>query len=201
MSTSMPAATNAKPLGRGNPRRWRPPGLAFSGCVAVACLASLPARASGFLDDPATWTNATPCTEEVLSNCVFSDNRVYDIGGSDSPGIYTITSPTATIDTFISFDYSFDPADPSLALAGYSLDGSTYTLLAASQTSSIGPLLLTSGNSFSFRLTNSGEQPILGVSNFNSSPVPAPVPLLGGAAAFGWIRRRRSQLKARQLVR
>lgn len=178
---------------------WRSPGMVISACVAAACLVTVPARATGFLNDLSSWSGATACPSS--SGCVDSlGSGIYDIGGTDADGQYIITSPAATVDTFISFDYSFEPS-PDLASAGYSLDGSTYTLLDISQTSSIGPLLLTSGNSFSFRLTNNNEQPILGVSNFNSTPVPAPVPLLGGAAAFGWIRRRRSQLKARQLVR
>lgn len=184
--------------------RWRSPGLALSACVAVACLGSVPARAVAYLDDPSTWVNATSCPVVDPKNCVESlGGGSYDILGADAAGNYTITSPTATIDTFISFSYTFDPFDSSLASAEYSLDsGSTYTALAvAANSASITPVLLTSGNTFSFRLINSGEQPLLGLTNFNATPVPAPLPLLGAGAAFGWIRRRRSQLKARQLGR
>jgi hypothetical protein len=171
--------------------RWRSPGMVISACVAAACLVTVPARATGFLNDLSSWSGATACTSS--SGCVDSlGSGNYDIGGTDAVGQYIITSPAATIDTLIGFDYSFEPLNPSLASAGYSLDGSTYTLLAVSQTSSIGPLLLTSGNSFSFRLTNSGEQPILGVSNFNSTPVPAPVPALGAVVAFRASRRLRA---------
>jgi hypothetical protein len=200
MNPLTPVMTNTKPLCKGTFSRWRSPGAALSACVAVACMGSLPARALDFLNNPSSWSGATQCPNP--SGCVDDiGSGSYDIGGNESSGQYSITSPTATIDTFISFNYSFEPSDPSLSSAAFSLDGTTYTLLAASQSSASGPLLLTSGNSFSFRLINSGEQPILGLSNFSATPVPAPLPLLGGAATFGWIRRRRSQLKARQLAR
>jgi hypothetical protein len=200
MNSSKPVVINIKPLCSGTFSRWRSPEVALSACMAVACLGILPARAVDFLNNPSTWTGANPCPNS--SGCVDDvGGGSYDIGGNESTGQYSITSPTAAIDTFISFNYTFEPSDPSLSSAAFSLDGTIYTLLAASQSSASGPLLLTSGNSFSFRLINNGEQPILGLSNFSATPVPAPLPLLGGAATFGWIRRRRSQLKARQLAR
>jgi hypothetical protein len=197
MHPSIPAETTAKALRSTPLNRWRSPGLAISACVAAVCLGTPPARATGYLNDPATWSGATPCPN--ASGCVDSfGGGSYEIGGPETTGQFTITSPTATVDTFISFNYSFEPSDLSLASGGYSLDGSTYIPLSIVQDSSTGPLLLTAGNSFSFRLNNSGEQPILGVSNFNATGVPAPLPLLGAAAAFGAIRRRRATLRLRQ---
>lgn len=169
------------------------PGVVSAACVAASCLIAVPARATGFLDDLSTWTGATPCPS--TSGCVDSlGSRSYDIGGTDAVGQYTITSPIATTDTFFSFGYSFEPSDPDLASAGYSLDGLTYIPLGVAQSSSIGPLLLTSGNSFSFRLTNSGELPLLAVSNFNTTnEVPAPLTALGAVAAFRASRRLRAR--------
>ena len=211
MIPSKPDLTHLKPPSGRTFSLWRSAGVALSAGVAAVCLSSLPARAVSLLGDPSTWTNANACDAVLLieSSCVDDIwGGDYDIAGTDAPGTYTITSPTATIDTFISFNYTFDP-EPGLAIAGYILNGGIFTPLDASLSSSTGPLLLNSGSSFSFELTNNGEQPLLGLSSFTATPVPVPaptdvpgpLPLLGVVIAFGWIRRLRARCRGVQLNR
>lgn len=41
---------------------------------------------------------------------------------------------------------------------------------------------------------------MLEITDFNATPVPGPLPVLGAAATFGWIRRRRALLAARRVL-
>lgn len=179
---------------------WPKPSVLTSLAVLGLNLILLPAKATGF-SDISTWSGATPCSETVVSSCVADpgEGHDYDIAGtSPGTGMYVITSQTSTVESNISFSYSFEATNTSLALAQYSTNGSVFTSLPPALNGSPGLIILASGQSFSFRLINSGEQPILGISNFSSTPVPAPLPFLGAAASFGWIRVRRAVLKARQ---
>lgn len=176
----------------------RPSSLTLA-AIALASLA-LPARATGFLD-LSTWSGATPCSESVTASCVAQpgEGHDYDVAGTDSdPGTYVITSASTSQPVYVGFSSSFEPANSSLSTAQYSTDGSLFIDLPIGVNVSSGPILVAAGQSFSFRLLNSGEQPILGISDFSSTPVPAPLPFLGAAASFGWIRARRAVLRARQ---
>jgi len=172
-----------------------PSAIVVSSLIFIAA----PTGATGFTDI-STWSGATPCSEPTTVSCVFQhgDGDDYDVfGTSPDTGTYVITSQTASSEAYISFYYNFEPAT-GLALAEYSVDGSIFTSLPPALHASAGPIVLAAGQSFSFRLINSGEQPILGISDFSSTPVPAPLPFLGAAASFGWIRARRAVLRARQ---
>ncbi|MBM5818450.1 MAG: hypothetical protein FJ083_18370 [Cyanobacteria bacterium K_Offshore_surface_m2_239] len=123
-----------------------------------------------------------------------------DIAGNETsslPNTYEITSPPTLEPIYVSFNYGFSPTTLG-ALAEFRAGGTPYQSLSPAQLTAVGPVFLATGQSFSFRLTNDGEQPILGINDFSSTPVPIPLPILGSAAAFGWIRRRRSRLMERQ---
>jgi hypothetical protein len=85
----------------------------------------------------------------------------------------------------------------SLAISQYSTDDTDYiTLPTTSLPVLVGGVTLHAGQSVSFRLTNNGEPPILGINDFSSTPVPTTLSLLGMDASFGLTRRLRSRLKA-----
>jgi hypothetical protein len=171
--------------------------------VTAICLGTLPSQAAGF-NDLSTWTNATPCSGLVY-NCVATDQGQefdYDIVGPEEAGVYTITSPvySTTQSVYVSFQYGFGPSSPSRASAAYSVDGTNYTALNVSTSENLSSIPLAANQSFSFRVNNSGEQPVLGVINFNTAEVPAPLPILGVAAIHGSIRRRRAAMRLRKAL-
>lgn len=176
------------------------PTIPFAIAASSLVIIAAPAGATGF-SDISTWSGATPCSETIVASCVAQpgEGHDYDVAGtSPDTGTYVITSQIASSAAYIRFSYSFEPVNTSLALAEYSVDGSIFTSLPPALHASAGPIVLAAGQSFSFRVINSGEQPILGISDFSSTPVPAPLPFLGAAASFGWIRARRAVLRARQ---
>lgn len=106
-----------------------------------------------------------------------------------------------TTPTFISFAWSFSELNSSgTTTPFYIINGIETPLSGISGT--VSPVTLNAGSALTFGITNGvGDAGDLTISNFNATPVPAPLPVLGAAATFGWIRRRRAQLKARQLGR
>lgn len=185
--------------------RWfvpQPVGFTASvGMTALLLGISLPAGATGFLDgDLSSWSGASTCSAPP-SNCVDGlGGNAYDIFGSSSNGSsYVITSQQATVAQEISFKYSFDGLG-GVASFKYSVDsGNTYQDLASTgegQFAEVYNVPLHMGKSVKFELSNNGMDPIATVSDFTG--VPAPLSALGAGAAFGWIRRRRAQLKAHQ---
>jgi hypothetical protein len=91
-----------------------------------------------------------------------------------------------------SFTYAFEPADP-FQTAFYTIGTNSFPLpdsLGTTLTLAINP-----GEQLLFGISSidSSNPAFLTITNFSS--VPAPLPVLGGAAAFGWIRRRRAFLR------
>jgi hypothetical protein len=173
---------------------------ALAGVTAI-CPGTLPSQAAGF-NDLSSWTNATPCSGSLVYNCVATDSPDYnyEIAGPEAAGVYTIESPvySTSQSVYVSFQYGLGATTPSRVLAEYSVDGTNYNALAISPSASSPSILLAANQTFSFRLTNFEEQPILGVSNFNTAEVPAPLPILGVAAIHGSIRRRRAAIRLRK---
>jgi len=175
--------------------------MASVGMTALLLGISLPAGATGFLDgDLSSWSGASICSAPPSSCVEGLGSNKYDVFGSSSYGSsYVITSQAASVAQAISFKYSFDGLG-GLASFKYSVDsGNTYQDLASTgegQFVSVYNVPLDMGKTVKFELSNNGTDPIATVSDFKG--VPAPLPVLGAGAAFGWIRRRRAQLKAHQ---
>ncbi|MFN9547231.1 MAG: hypothetical protein ACK6AD_09210 [Cyanobacteriota bacterium] len=161
-----------------------------------------PVQAGGFLDSGPfhqdNWTVAPPlsaCPPEDPTSCyTFVSNDELFIASASST-ITTLTAgsiPLNASGVSVSFTYNFYPDDP-FQTAFYTYGSNSYSLDEAN------------GSTIAFELVP-GDQLIFGISSPNSSAsaflditnfraVPAPLPVLGGAAAFGWIRRRRAYLR------
>jgi hypothetical protein len=203
--TSHPSPIPVRSIVDSSKSRWfvlQPVGLMASvGMTALLLGISLPAGATGFLDgDLSSWSGASTCSVPP-SNCVDGlGGNAYDVFGSSSNGSsYVITSQQAAVAQAISFKYSFDGLG-GLASFKYSVDsGNTYQDLASTgegQFAEVYNVPLDTGKSVQFELSNNGTDPIATVSDLKG--VPAPLPVLGAGATFGWIRRRRAQLKGHQ---
>lgn len=174
--------------------------------AAVALLSALgtaPARAAGFLDPGPfgqnAWTGSaelsTPCPSADPASCYsFSSNTSLFLASAAST-VSTLTSGTLSDGGPISFTYTFDPLYPSQT-AYYTIGGQTFAL-DPSMGSTI-QFTAQANDQLSFGIDSSSDSDaaFLSITNFSYTAVPAPLPLLGAGAAFGWIRRRRAVLRA-----
>jgi MYXO-CTERM domain-containing protein len=187
--------------------------LGVVGLAAAICGTSAPdAYAVSFTDgDTATnpffydgttssWTASDGIPEggnEVDAGVFYdADTNSVIIQSSGIPGADTWTSSSADQDYTISFSFNFDNYD-STAFGFYQISGSNAIALTSS--GDFFNLALLGGQSLTFGVENEDGFGDLAISNFSATPVPAPLPLLGAGAAFGWIRRRRAQLRGRLL--
>jgi MYXO-CTERM domain-containing protein len=195
-------------------RRLRRHTLALLGALSLATSLSVAAppaaRAVSFTDGDTT-TNPfyyDPSAPAPNSSWTLTDGGLAEAAvllvnpttvrfESSGEGTDTWTSGIADQEYGISFGYNFDQLE-GFPDAYYQIASNSIIALTGSGT--INTTLL-AGQTFSFGIINNGGLGDLTISNFNATPVPAPLPLLGAGAAFGWIRRRRAQLKARQLGR
>jgi hypothetical protein len=177
--------------------------VACAGAAALL-LGGSEARATGFLD-LSSWNGAAACGTE---NCVETDtsNQEYIIAGPGEPNNYTgdyIISQkySDTEDVFVKFNYLFNPSPSAsgfLSSAFYSTGEDYIPLEGSAQYQSVSRIYLPKTQSFFFKVTSAGEPSLLTVQDLQAEGVPAPLSALGAGAAFGWIRRRRAQLKAHQ---
>lgn len=180
----------------------RPLGRLLAPLSLGLVLQSAPVQASGFFEpgpfNENSWSSVpslTTCPAEDPASCFkFSSNTSMFIASAPSTTT-TFTSgqtPLAGLRTMVSFTYSFEPAN-AFQSAGYTVGAQTFLLPASNGT----PLLfwLNPGDQLAFDIfsQDSADPAFLSITNF--SAVPAPLPVLGGAAAFGWIRRRRAYLR------
>lgn len=107
-----------------------------------------------------------------------------------------------TTDAAISFNYLFETGDTSDSDKGFfAINGNKNVGFQTSTSSESGSYdfsNLKSGDVISFGVlsqNNTGTPGYLTISNLNFTEVPAPLPLMGAAAAFGWSRRLRSRIK------
>lgn len=117
-------------------------------------------------------------------------------GSGDSNTITSWTSAAVTTPTFISFDWEFEE------LSGIGTSTPFYTINGvqtyfSGTNGSINSVMLNNGSTLSFGITNVDGFGDLTISSFDATPVdatpvPAPLPMLGAGAAFGWIRKRRA---------
>lgn len=131
-------------------------------------------------------------------------------GGENAVGA-TTTNRSSTfsvvnggVPVFLGFDWLFTAPDGNNTdVASYLIgDGSTVveTVLSSSSTtvaSTISGLVLPANGSIAFRVMtdNQGDPGILSITNFNATPVPGPLPILGAAASFRLRRRLRQRLR------
>lgn len=173
------------------------------------------ARAVGFIEQTAAtnpfhfdnWTGAQSCPYPGESPGCYEDllNSSFLLAGE--PGItttWTLLLSSNSTPYEIKFTLAFN--DP-LNVSGYGFyeQKQGTNLIAGGVEDYVLPggsisrtIILQPGQSFSFGVNNGvGDDPqIMNVSGFDATPVPAPLPLLGAGAAFGFIRRRRALLRA-----
>jgi len=151
------------------------------------------------------WGTGDDLTEPCIpinGLCVsnLSTSSVLIAGSGESNTTTSWTSSAASTPSFISFDWEFaELSDNGTSTPFYTINGNMTSLAGTS--GSINSVTLNDGSTLTFGITNVDGFGDLTISNFDATPVPAPLPLLGAAATFGWIRKRRAQLKARQLRR
>lgn len=161
-----------------------------------------PVHASGFLD-PGPFNQSNWSGSPTLTACPIEDPvGCYTFASNTSLFIASVPSATTTFSAgpipqnassvLVSFTYAFEPAN-NFQSAYYSIGTQQYSL-----SPSLGSTInfgLQSGDQLAFVISSdeSAEPAFLTITQFEA--VPAPLPLLGGAAAFGWIRRRRAFLR------
>ena len=117
---------------------------------------------------------------------------------------WTVTNGSAA--ALLSFDWALAtlPTTTATTQTVSYLVGSTVTDISSSAGSSgsFTSIALAAGESFGFRVTtadNNGDYGTLSITNFtdaNDVPVPGPLPLAGGIAAFSWSRRLRRRISS-----
>lgn len=140
--------------------------------------------------------DSTPCVPEkglCVSN--LSTSSVLIAGSGKSNTTTSWTSAAASTPSFISFDWAFAEQD-GISSPFYTINGNKTILSGIS--GSINSVKLNDGSTLIFGITNETGYGDLTISNFDATPVPAPLPLLGAGAAFEWSRRLRARIKAHQ---
>jgi hypothetical protein len=188
--------------------------LAATPLAVGLCLAAPPnAQAVSFTDGDASsnpffydnWVLVGGDDGAFTENPYNSSNSSLFFSSSGVVGTNTFTSGKTSIPYNVVFNYSFDPTlDPPLdpASAYYQIcnDSNCSSVFSSGNLGSTGveSVALASNQYLRFGIDNNDTAGDLTISNFNAEGVPAPLPVLGAGAAFGWIRRRRAQLKAHQ---
>ena len=160
----------------------------FSGGNDVACVENLSA-ASGGVD--VVGSSSTEVNGGGTANTVRTTT-------------WTVTNGSAA--ALLSFDWALAtlPTTTATTQTVSYLVGSTVTDISSSAGSSgsFTSIALAAGESFGFRVTtadNNGDYGTLSITNFtdaNDVPVPGPLPLAGGIAAFSWSRRLRRRISS-----
>jgi hypothetical protein len=178
-----------------------------------ACFAGTPAGSVGLLDFDQGWSGANVCVDATDVGCVdhVQPTSVSLIGydAVDSELVYI--SPTVPSlgpgYTNFSFSYAYDPMPNQAAYYSFAgkkifLDSTAGMATVVHLTGTLGP-----GQSLSFGVVNANNafasELILAdfsyiKANPNLASVPGPLPLVGLAAAYGWIRQLRAVQRVRQ---
>jgi len=182
--------------------------LAATPLAVGLCLAAAPSAQAASFTNPndnsnpflySNWTLLSGGSDPLASVTQPGDTSTSFLFESSGVGIDTFTSGTTNQPYIVSFDYIFDPDADSAATAFYQICGASCdvetTLGLENSTANI---TVDTDKSLRFGIKNDDGGGDLTISNFDAEGVPAPLPALGAGAAFGWIRRRRAQLKAHQ---
>jgi hypothetical protein len=180
--------------------------LAATPLAVGLCLAAAPSAQAASFTDPndnsnpflySNWTLLSGGSDP--SAIVTQPGNTSILFSSSGAGTDTFTSGITNQPYIVSFDYSFVPDEDTSVnafyqICGVSCDEETQLGLLNSNAN----ITVDTGKSLRFGINNVGGGGDLTISNFNAEGVPAPLSALGAGAAFGWIRRRRAQLKAHQ---
>ncbi len=122
-------------------------------------------------------------------------------GAANTERTTTWTVTNGAVPVLISFNWAlntFASGAPNQSVSY--LVGLTETPISSADGSSgfLSSIALNAGESFGFRVTttdNVGDYGVLSITGFEATDVPGPLPLAGGAAAFGWSRRLRRRIR------
>ena len=193
--------------------------LAATPLAVGLCLAAAPSAQAASFTDPndisnpflySNWDLVSGGSDPSASVTQPGNTSTSFLFSSSGVGTDTFTSGRASQSYNINFNYNFaaESADGfTSAIAYYRICGdSTCSEILSNGNFGAGggeSVTLASNQYLRFGIDNNDTAGDLTISNFNATEVPAegvPAPLsaLGAGAAFGWIRRRRAQLKAHQ---
>jgi hypothetical protein len=184
----------------------------LSPIVLSACFAAGPAGAAGWLDFDQGWSGASICVDATDVGCVdhVQPTSVTLIGYDSVDSQLVYMSPTVPLlepgYTNFSFFYAFNPIPNQTAFYQFAgnkvpLDSTAGLAAKIMLTGILGP-----GQSLGFGVANTNNvfPAELILSDFSyqtanpSLPnVPGPLPLMGLAAAYGWMRQLRSIQRGR----
>lgn len=184
-----------------------------AGFAALVIVAG-PARAmTGFSGpfDPGNWTQVTEGDSVIdTSGAPASISLTSANNGVAAPGIeqnadFTITAPQAAQVLFAWAYETSDPDGPEFDPFGYLLNGAFVQLTddgGPPQQSGSTSFPVMAGDVFGFRQNSEDSRfgpatTVVRDFHFRASAVPAPLPVLGAAAAFGCSRRIRRRLRLR----
>lgn len=179
--------------------------LLGAGVVASAALVLAPAPSqalTNFTGDyaPGQWNISVSGDASVVAN-TFTVELFGGDGGSSS---FAQFSKTVNQDSLISFDWSYVSADEEPGFEPFFyINGSQFKLSSdgggQNQSGNLFNIPVAGGSTFGFRQESDGSfgGTTTTISAFNVIPseVPAPLPLLGAVAAFGWSRRLRKRIQ------
>lgn len=152
---------------------------------------------------------ATPTTIQVGPPGGFSvvgaATGDYDGQEGNSVDIAWTLEYKGEVDYRLSFDILFDSADSAQDIKSYfSVTRLGFTQKVYQSTGDYAQAgfnyVIQKGDSIAFGVLTpnlSNNIGILQITNFDAEPVPAPLPLLGAGAAFGWSRRLRRRIRSR----
>lgn len=178
----------------------------LAGVATLGAIAVQPAQAiTGFTGPyaPANWTFSTSGGSVDTSGAPGSITLSLPMNNFDDPtSDYTTVSQGPGL---VSFNWSRTYADLiNYTIGGFILNGTATVVFADSyDTSGANNFLVSSGDTFGFRFLSQdiNAPSTLTISNFSapSAPappagVPAPLPLFGAGAAYGWSRRLRRRI-------
>lgn len=150
-----------------------------------------------------SWAGGDGCDPNNTPPCVTllgsSDVVIASSGVLNSLTAWTSGSVSSTYS--ISFAWAFSDLGSGIPSSPfYVINGDRIDLLGTS--GSISSATLDIGSTLGFGVYDVDGYGDLTISGFSAAPVtpvPAPLPILGAGVAFGWIRKRRHQLKKRQM--
>jgi hypothetical protein len=182
--------------------------LAASPLAVGLCLAAAPSAQAASFTNPndnsnpflySKWTLFSGGSDPLASVTQPGDTSTSFLFESSGVSIDTFTSGTTNQPYSISFSYLFNPDDSSSSYAFYQICGASCDVeTPLGIENSTASITVDTDKSLRFGINNVDGGGNLTISNFDAEGVPAPLSALGAGAAFGWIRRRRAQLKAHQ---
>lgn len=184
-------------------------GLSLLSLAATSPARSLDLTSSGWTISPATPGECRPLP--VIDYGCYENRTAIsiDLIGLDSASpagtTYSYNLPSGANQQQVSFTYFFDPDGNSDSFAYYQIGSSSAVSFSASMAGSVLPFTWSPGETLTFGVdqgSSSAWAGKLSISAFSSTEMaqsaPAPLPLAGAAAAFGWSRSLRRRIRPLQ---